>query len=380
MKGGQFAVFLTIVLSIWALMHAYVCWRLSSLAWIHQHSPKWTMLAAGIFLWALYPLARMLEELLPPALAHALELVASTWVGVMFLLVAAFLLVDVITLGGLVWRSMVPWFRAGAAATALLLSLIATIQGLRSPVLTDYELTLPGLPRERDGMVLVHLSDLHLGTLIGAAWLEGIVDRVQALKPDIIVLVGDILDGRPGRIEPLLPVLGKFQAPLGVWGVTGNHEFYAGLDLCVAQLERAGVKLLRDNSVQAAPGITIAGVDDLTAREGQRLGAKPVQQALQALAPGATIYLSHSPWEVEAASKFGAGLMLCGHTHAGQIWPFTYLVKLRYPFISGKYQVGPMHLIVGRGTGTWGPRMRLWQRSEIIRVRLRAPAPQQVIQ
>lgn len=376
MKGGQFAIFFTIVLSIWALMHTYVGWRFSSIPWIHQHAPKWALIAACIFLWALYPVARMLEEILPPAFAYALEFIASMWIGVMFLLVAAFLFVDVITLGGFLWRATIPWFRLGAAITALLLAIVAMVQGIRSPVLTEYELTVRDLPRERDGMVLVHLSDLHLGTLIGPSWLERIVGRVQALKPDIIVLVGDILDGRPGRIEPLLPMLGKFQAPFGVWGVTGNHEYYAGLETCVRQLERSGVKLLRDSSAQLAPGLTIAGVDDLTAREGQRLGTRPVEQALGAGSPGATIYLSHSPWHAETAATLGADLMLCGHTHAGQIWPFTYLVKLRYPNISGHYRVDGMQLIVGRGTGTWGPRMRLWQRSEIIRVQLRSPVAQ----
>ena len=122
------------------------------------------------------------------------------------------------------------------------------------------------------------------------------------------------------------------------------------------------------------PGLVLTGVDDLTARGEFRHPGPYLETALANRPKGATILLSHSPMEAEKAAQAGVGLMLSGHTHNGQIWPFEYLVRLRYDFIGGFYKIGEMPLIVCRGTGTWGPRMRLWRPSEIVRITLKSPA------
>jgi uncharacterized protein len=246
------------------------------------------------------------------------------------------------------------------------------VQGLRPPVVRDCEVRLAGLPRERDGAVLVAVSDLHLGTMIGERWLARLVARIDGLKPDIVVVVGDLVDGEVGSLEPLLPALRRLRAPLGVWAVTGNHEYYAGLERSVDLLESAGFTVLRDRWAEAAPGLTLAGVDDLTARRQFGEATPPLEQALAGHPAGAVVLLSHSPLQAEKAAAAGAGLMLSGHTHNGQIWPFSYLVRLFYPLMGGRYEVGGMTVIVGRGTGTWGPRMRLWGPGEILRITLRA--------
>jgi predicted MPP superfamily phosphohydrolase len=127
-----------------------------------------------------------------------------------------------------------------------------------------------------------------------------------------------------------------------------------------------------------AAGLVLAGVDDLTAR--QQLGREdhPLERALANRPSGATILLSHSPWQADVAARLGAGLMLSGHTHNGQLWPFNYLVGLKYPLLGGRYDVGGMSVIVSRGTGTWGPRMRLWRPGEIVRITLRSPNRQEL--
>jgi uncharacterized protein len=112
-------------------------------------------------------------------------------------------------------------------------------------------------------------------------------------------------------------------------------------------------------------------VDDLSARRQFGVDGRPVDRALTDRPPGATIFLCHSPWEAERASELGADLMLSGHTHAGQIWPFTYLVKIAYPYVVGRFGVNGMTLIVSRGTGFWGPPMRLFSRGEITAITLR---------
>jgi predicted MPP superfamily phosphohydrolase len=368
-------VFLAIVLSIWAAMHAYVFWRLGSIPWIAAHVPWGWRLAAGLGFWGLYPLARMLRHRIPEPLAWAFEYVASNWLGILFLLFCALLVIDVFTLGGVLWRKHGGEIRGYSTLVALALSSIAMALAVRTPVVREYEVHLPGLPRERDGLVMVQVSDMHIGSLIGHQWTTRLVEQVNAMHPDVVVLVGDILDGNVDRIRPAVQALGRLKAPLGIYGVTGNHEYYAGVDHCVEVLEEFGVKMLRDHSREVVPGLVMAGVDDLTARIQFRKGDNALERALDRRPEGATILLSHSPMRVEEAAKLGVNLMLSGHTHNGQIWPFKYLVKMRYPHVSGRYDVNGMPIIVCRGTGTWGPRMRLWRPSEIVRIRLRAEPP-----
>jgi hypothetical protein len=298
--------------------------------------------------------------------------VAANWIGVVFIMLTLLVVADGITLGGALLPKLAPVIRGWAMIAALMLSAAGLVQGLRPPVVRDYAVNLAGLPKERDGLVLVAVSDLHLGTLIGERWMTQLITRVDELHPDAVLIVGDLVDGEVGRLEPLLPVLKTLRAPLGVWAVTGNHEFYAGFDRSVRLLEEAGYTVLRDRWAELAPGLVVAGVDDLTARRQFGRPDRPVEKALADRPPGAVVLLSHSPLQAETAAEAGAGLMLSGHTHDGQIWPFSYLVRFSYRLLGGRYEVGGMPVIVCRGTGTWGPRMRLWRPGEILRITLRA--------
>ena len=353
-------------------MHVYVFWRMAVTPVITNHlSRRWLCVIAGL-LWASYPMARIIQAWHWSAIERPFEFLGALWIGTLFLLFCATLVTDVITLGGFVFTRVAPQMRAGMLGLAGVLAALAIVQGLRPPVIRDYEVSLPGLPKERDGLVLAEVSDIHLGTLIGARWLERLVTDVNTLRPDIIIMAGDIVDGNVERVQPFVPLLKKLQAPLGVWAVTGNHEFYAGLARSLAVFESAGFSVLRDRWAEVAPGLVLAGVDDLTARREFGEDGDPVAQALSGRPKGATIFVSHSPLQADVAVRHGAGLMLCGHTHNGQIWPFKYLVQLRYRLIGGRYQVGSMPVIISRGAGTWGPRMRLWWPSEIVRIKLRA--------
>ena len=368
------AVFVIIVLSVWTSVHAYVLWRVWRLPAVNTPLAHRVLVVAAVALWMGYPLSRFLYHWNLSTVARPLEYAGATWMGTLFLLFAALLVVDVVTAGGLLYRGTVPTLRGWAVAGALVFSVVALVQGLREPVVRDYEVRLAGLPAERDGTVLIEISDIHLGTLIGERWMARLVDRVNAMKPDLVVVDGDLLDGNVGEVEPLLPVLKRLRAPLGVWAVTGNHEWYAGIDRSVQLLEDAGYTVLRDRWAEAAPGLVLAGVDDLTARRQFGQVDRPVEKALAGRPAGATVLLSHSPLKADAAATSGAGLMLSGHTHDGQIWPFGYLVRFAYPLLGGRYEVSGMSVIVCRGTGTWGPRMRLWLPSEIVRITLRTAA------
>jgi len=194
-----------------------------------------------------------------------------------------------------------------------------------------------------------------------------------------VVLLGDIFEGHGRPQDDLLLTLRRLSAPLGVWAVPGNHEHYGGHGMNL--IDGVRFRMLQNSWTEIRPGFILAGVEDLTARHrSDHQGGDPISLALKARPPGATILLSHTPWEAKRAAKAGVGLMLCGHTHGGQVWPFGYLVRLFYPLLEGRYDVDGMTVIVCRGTGTWGPRMRLWRPGEILRVTLRRMEKQDVKQ
>jgi predicted MPP superfamily phosphohydrolase len=373
-ENSSFARFLAVVLSIWTAMNLYVFWRLASVPLIATHVSRPLFLATAIVLWVIYPLARVLSARGWDSLSLVLEWIGTTWIGATLLLLTTFLAADVVTLGGWLFAGAVPMIRTVAAVLGFSLAFIALLNALRPPVLREYEIVMQGLPRERDGTRLLQLTDLHLGTLLHHRWLGRLIHRVDALHPDLIVIVGDLVDGNAEHVQSLVPALRKMHAPLGVWAVTGNHEYYAGLERSVSVFENAGIRLLRDEHREAAPGLVLAGVDDLTVRRGSVAGSDAIKKSLAGREPGATILLSHSPIDAGIAAENGAGLMLSGHTHHGQIWPFGYLVRSQYPMLGGRYTVRGMPVIVSRGAGTWGPRMRLWHPGEVVLIHLRCPA------
>ncbi len=360
-----------LVLSV-TLPHVYVFWRASSVQLFRRPRNRNMLVSAGLALWALFLLGRVWGHDSPNALASVLELAGMTWMGTLFLIMVTMLAVDAITGFGLLLSRAANRMRGAAILTGILLSMVALVQGMRPPVVQNYDVQLPGLPSRLDGTVIVGLSDLHLGLLRDGRWLKGRVSQVQAERPDIIVLLGDIFEGHGRPLKELASGLQGLKAPMGVWAVLGNHEFHGGDDGIGPLFREAGIEVLRNEKAVIRPGLVLAGVDDLTSNHRSGASTDLIARTLAVQPFGATILLSHTPWNADLAAKEGAALMLCGHTHGGQIWPFGYLVKLVYPLLAGRYDVDGMTVIVSRGAGSWGPPMRLWQSGEIVRVTLRA--------
>ncbi|HOX42466.1 MAG TPA: metallophosphoesterase [Myxococcota bacterium] len=358
------------ILVLWSLAHAYVAWHLSG-AWPLQGRVRRRRVAlAALGLWALLPLARLASW------AGLIEWFGMHWLGVMILLTLCLLLHDALAVLALpVLRrrllGLLPRTRAVALAAGLLLSGLALAQGLRAPVVSEHEVRLAGLPPEADGLRLVALSDLHLGGLLGREWLQARLAQVRALEPDVVVLLGDLVEGHSEAPDELLQDLRGLAPALGVWAVLGNHDNHGDPEQVVRALERAGVRVLRDGWRELRPGLLLAGLED-SGHMGRGLAPGRLGVALAGRPAGAaTILLSHRPQGEEEAAAAGVGLMLAGHTHGGQIWPLGYLTRLGFPRLAGRFELGGMTLLVSRGTGTWGPRMRLWPPGEILRVVLR---------
>jgi predicted MPP superfamily phosphohydrolase len=363
-------VFGFILTSAITLMQIYVFWRAASVPLLKHRVPRKLLIGVGLVLWAGFFFGRVLGHGGAGALARTLELFGMTWMAVLFLLFVSLLAMDLVTGFGFLLPRLAPSLRGLALVAGGVLSAIALVQGLRPPEVRNYEVHLSGLPAEMNDTVLVAVSDLHLGLALGEQWLEARVTQIEAEQPDLVVLLGDLFEGHGQRQGELLPVLRRLSAPLGVWVVPGNHEFYGGHNTGTSLIREAGFRLLRNRWAEVRPGLVLAGVDDLTASYRSGQGGDQIAKALAGRPPGATILLSHTPWQADKAARAGVSLMLSGHTHGGQVWPFGYLVKRIYPLLEGQYTVEGMMVIVCRGTGAWGPRMRLWRPGEILRVKL----------
>lgn len=268
---------------------------------------------------------------------------------------------------------------------SLLLAALGTHAALRVPSVTPVEIVVPGLPAAWDGLTVAQLSDVHASKTFPGNWLAGVVDAVNAARPDLIVITGDLFDGSPRqRFDDLRP-LRRLRAPLGVYACPGNHEYYSGLTAWRPRFSSLGILLLENDHVllrRNGAELILAGLsDDVAERFG--LPRPDIRQALgstEASLP--LILMAHRPHLVEQLkqlSRPGAALQLSGHTHGGQVFGLDLLVRrVNKGYLRGLYELGPVRLYISTGTALWsGFPLRLGVPSEIPLITLRSPHARQ---
>jgi predicted MPP superfamily phosphohydrolase len=219
-------------------------------------------------------------------------------------------------------------------------------------------------PKLASGSVTIaQISDMHLGIILGDEFLERVLAKLREIKPDIVVATGDIVDGQGDDFEALARHFHTYAPSLGAYAVTGNHEYYAGLEHSLRFLRSAGFTVLRGESAKAG-GIVLVGVDDPTVISHlQPPAPDPGQLSASINANEYVVLLKHQPL-INNDLRFD--LQLSGHVHGGQIFPFVYLTRLTYRFGTGLSQLSDGRLLyVSAGTGTWGPPIRLFAPPEI---------------
>ncbi|CAM5260442.1 membrane protein [Streptomyces spiroverticillatus] len=239
---------------------------------------------------------------------------------------------------------------------------------LQGPRTTHVTVPLPHLPRRAHGFRIAVVSDIHLGPILGRAHTERIVDAVNAAQPDLIAIVGDMVDGTVEDLGPAAEPLRRLRAKHGQFFVTGNHEYYAGAAPWLAHIRELGLHPLENDRVEIA-GFDLAGVNDVG---GEAFGQGP--DFTKALGDRdrsrASVLLAHQPVQIHEAVRHGVGLQLSGHTHGGQLWPGNLIAALANPTVAGLEKYGDTQLYVSRGAGAWGPPVRVGARSDITVVRL----------
>ncbi len=221
---------------------------------------------------------------------------------------------------------------------------------------------------------LLQISDVHFSPIIGEKMAVDIFQIVQNEKPDIIVSTGDLLDRGFRNGQQITSILRSLPAPMGKYAITGNHEFIAGIEQSARFIEQAGFRLLRNEAVDINPYLTLVGVDDPAIKQFTKGIIVPEAKVIPKPDAGQfTILLKHQP-RIDKSSINSFDLQLSGHTHAGQIFPFTGLVKLVFPYICGMYEIDPQtRLYVSRGTGTWGPPFRFLAPPEVTLIEIKSP-------
>ncbi|WP_432060277.1 metallophosphoesterase [Streptomyces sp. S1] len=256
-----------------------------------------------------------------------------------------------------------------AAAVALGTVGYGTYGVLRGPRVKRVTVPLAKIPRAAHGYRIAVVSDVHLGPILGRAHTQRIVDAVNSTQPDLIAIVGDLVDGTVENLGPAAEPLARLRARHGSFFVTGNHEYFSGADAWVDHVRELGLRPLRNERLEIAAGFDLAGVDDVAGESegqgpdfGRALGDRDRARA--------AVLLAHQPIVVHDAVRHGVDLQLSGHTHGGQLWPGEYLADLANPTVAGLERYGDTQLYVSRGAGAWGPPVRVGAPSDITVVEL----------
>ncbi len=326
-----------------------------------------------------YPMGRFLERMVPSTGSDFVVKVGSFWLGAMVYLILIFVFIDI-------FRLIYPLFGLtasfspkanpelfkkiiiGAYVTTAFILLGGFFNAL-NPRVNQMSIatkkSIEGYSKLRIGAA----SDIHLGTIISNGRLERFVKLMNAQKPDIILLPGDIFDEDLGPIikNDMGKLLSQLSAPLGVYAVTGNHEYIGGVDPAVFYLENHGIQVLRDSAISLNGIINIVGREDRQARLMGGINRKPLKKLIENLdANHYTILLDHQPYNLNEAVENGIDLQISGHTHHGQLFPFNLITRAIFEVSRGLKEFGDTFIYVSNGFGTWGPPIRVGNRPEIV--------------
>ncbi len=382
MKASAFIIFITVVLVIYGLVNSYIFIR--GLQAIPAGSTWRPWYIAGFwFIASTFVLARILERAYPGDFTGIITWIGSFWLAFMlyFILIAVFIdLARVINHFFHIFpQSFYENYQQTKLATLYASMFLATLIvaggfiNARNPRVKKLELNIGKVVPGAKSLNIVMASDIHLGTIIAKRKAHRLVAAINELHPDIVLFAGDLVD------EDLAPVIRnnlgadllEIKSRLGVYAITGNHEYIGGAEKAVKYLDEHGVTVLRDTALFIDKRFYLVGREDRDKPRFTGKIRKELSELLQQVDNSfPVILMDHQPFNLERAVKQGVDLQLSGHTHHGQLWPFNYITTAIYEISCGYRLIGKTHFYVSTGFGTWGPPVRLGNRPEIVQIKL----------
>ncbi|MGA3013905.1 MAG: metallophosphoesterase [Bacteroidales bacterium] len=381
MKLAPFLIFFSIVFVVYGLINTYIFTKFM------QAIPSgpfriWAVIAFWVIVGS-FIVARFLERAYPCDFTEVMTWIGSFWLGAMVYFILAILVIDLARLVNHFIPFFPQIFYADYQKTKLITLLVTTglvliivttgFINARNPVVKSLDLNISKKVTGSKTLKIAMASDIHLGTLVGKRGAARLVRMINDLHPDIILLAGDLVDEDLGPVirRNLGETLKNFYAPLGVYAITGNHEYIGGAQEAVAYLTAHNIKFLSDTAEFIDGRFYLAGRED---RDRQRFTGKqrkPLAEILRGVDHSFPIILmDHQPFQLLKPEELGVDLQLSGHTHHGQIWPFNYITNAIYEVSWGYKKKGNTNIYVSCGFGTWGPPMRIGNRPEVVLITL----------
>lgn len=377
-----FVIFFSIVLALYSLINYYILNRALSTLPSGSSLRIWVVVVV-VVLASSFVAGRFLERVTVNGFTSSLIWVGSFWLAIMVYLLLQILVIDLFRGIDSLFGIFPAFIKSNPVRTKeitgiVVLGISLLVVGIGHlntwyPVTREYQWEVSKTGGKLKQLHIVALSDIHLGTIIEKRHMESIVDKVNALNPDIILIPGDIIDEdiRPVIHSNVGEKLKNFKSKYGVYAVTGNHEYIGGVMKAKNYLAEHGIKLLNDTAVLIDESFYVAGREDLTINQFTNKTRKELNEVISGLDQSKPIILlDHQPFKLEQAENNGIDLQLSGHTHHGQLWPFNYIAKMVFEVSWGYKQKGNTHIYVSSGVGGWGPPIRTVNRPEIISIKL----------
>ena len=373
-------IFFGIVFSIYGLINFYILRRGLS---VIPESYKTLFIVTGIFVVISFIAGRFLERVWISFFSDFMIWVGSFWIAFMFYFFLSLIIIDLFRFANFLFPFFPSFITSNiekskrVTALVVLVFVIITIAGgyinTRTINTRTYKFKIAKHAGELSSLNIVMASDLHLGTILGKSFLNNLVDRINALKPDIILLAGDIVD------EDISPVINnnvgeelvRLKSKYGVYAITGNHEYIGGVEAAVQYLSAHGIKVLRDSCEKIDNSFYVVGREDRSIRQfsdKQRKNLKELIAGVDKSFP--IIMMDHQPFGLSEAFENGIDFQLSGHTHNGQLWPINYIIEKIYDLGWGYMVNGETHYYVSCGVGGWGPPIRTGSRPEIVNFKI----------
>lgn len=379
MKNSQFIIFLTVVLTIYSVVNIYIFFKGFNVApQLRVDRSLYTIIF--IALAAAFIAAKFIEARHSSVFTDVVNVIGGFWLGFMLYGTLLLLLSDIIwvplKIGGILNSSNTGDYRKWAFLITVSISAVLIVGGFINaviPVIREYNITIDKPAGEIKTLRVAAVSDIHVGSVIRKRSMKKLSAMLEELKPDVVVLLGDIVDG---EIGPVLrgDLLKYFTGPHtkdGLYAITGNHEFIGGAKTTIPYIESKGIRILKDEMVVLPGGVQLIGRYDRDCFRFLGRERMPLQELMKnADMSKPIILLDHQPNRLQESADAGVDLQLSGHTHNGQMWPLNHITARMFELSYGYLRKGSSQFIVSSGFGLWGPRVRSGSHSEIMLINI----------